>query len=164
MAILGESEVPIAQASALAVDIPADNAPKSDCYIDNLIAAFLEHNCTHGMVIIPFAMHLLGHPLADDETLLRDDILLNKKLYWDGLLIPTALQSNSPPTKTLHGQEPFRHCWTPHGPLIRSLINYWVDSITLDLLFPWHAIFLGQLWTAMYAADKRHSVKLLSPQ
>jgi hypothetical protein len=34
--------VPIAQVSELAILLPADDAPKSDCYIDDIFTAFLE--------------------------------------------------------------------------------------------------------------------------
>jgi hypothetical protein len=34
--------VPITQVSELAILLPADNAPKSDCYIDDIFTAFLE--------------------------------------------------------------------------------------------------------------------------
>ena len=93
----------IAPASALAVKLPPDDDPKSDCYIDNLITAFLERDHTHGAVIIPFVIHLLGHPLANDETLLWDgttsfpcqsslprQLQLNGNLSWDGSSIPTT--------------------------------------------------------------------------
>jgi hypothetical protein len=34
--------VPITQVSELAILLPADDAPKSDCYIDDIFTAFLE--------------------------------------------------------------------------------------------------------------------------
>ena len=68
-------EILMAQASALAVELPSDDEPKSDCYIDDLIATFLECDHTHGAVIIPFMIHLLGHPMANTETLLQDNLL-----------------------------------------------------------------------------------------
>ena len=68
-------KIPMAQASTLAVELPPDDEPKSNCYIDDLIAAFLEHDHTQGTMIIPFVIHLLGHPMADTKTLLQDDIL-----------------------------------------------------------------------------------------
>jgi hypothetical protein len=34
--------VPIAQVSELAILLPADDAPKSDCYIDDIFTTFLE--------------------------------------------------------------------------------------------------------------------------
>lgn len=68
-------DVPFTQAAELAVDIPADDAPKADCYIDDVFAAFLEKDCDRGSRIIPFVIHLLSRPLSTDESLQREDLL-----------------------------------------------------------------------------------------
>jgi hypothetical protein len=52
--------VPIAQVSELAIHLPADDAPKSDCYINDIFTAFLETDVKRGSRMVPFIMHLLG--------------------------------------------------------------------------------------------------------
>jgi hypothetical protein len=75
-----DPSIPLAQADELAVDIPAEDHPKSDCYIDDIFTAFLETDVKRGSRIVPFILHLLGHPLSPNESLPRDDILSLKKL------------------------------------------------------------------------------------
>ena len=83
-----ELEVPdvsLAPASALAVTLPPDDMPKSDCYIDNLFAAFLEYDFHWGSHIIPFVLHLVGWPIAADESLKCDDILSLSKFLAEAM-------------------------------------------------------------------------------
>jgi hypothetical protein len=75
----------LAQADELAVDIPAEDHPKSDCYIDDIFMAFLETDAKRGSRIVPFILHLLGHPLSPNESLPHDDILSLKKLLAEAM-------------------------------------------------------------------------------
>jgi hypothetical protein len=75
-----DPSIPLAQADELAIDIPAEDHPKSDCYIDDIFTAFLETDVKRGSRIVPFILHLLGCPLSPNESLPRDDILSLKKL------------------------------------------------------------------------------------
>jgi len=68
-----------APASNVMVDLPADDAPKADCYIDNIFSAFLEQDVDQRSRIIPFVLHLLSCPLQESESLARDDMLSIKK-------------------------------------------------------------------------------------
>jgi len=63
----------------LTVDLPDDDDPKADCYIDDLFSAFLEECAARGSAILPFVIHLLGRPLGVKESLPRDDLLSLKK-------------------------------------------------------------------------------------
>lgn len=69
------ADIPFAQAADLAVEIPPDDSPKADCYIDDIFSAFLEDDMTRGSRVIPFIVHLLSRPIDSDESLRRDDIL-----------------------------------------------------------------------------------------
>jgi hypothetical protein len=80
----------LAQADELAVDIPAEDHPKSDCYIDDIFTAFLETDVKRGSRIVPFILHLLGCPLSPNESLPHDDILSLKKLLAKAM--PTECQ------------------------------------------------------------------------
>ena len=53
-------DVPLAPASALAVTLPSNDVPKSDCDIDNLFAAFLECDFHWGSRIIATVCSPLG--------------------------------------------------------------------------------------------------------
>jgi hypothetical protein len=72
-------DVPLAAAAPVFVDLPADDKPKADMFIDDGFAAFLERDVDAGRAILPFVLHLLGRPVADDEPLPRDDVLSVKK-------------------------------------------------------------------------------------
>jgi hypothetical protein len=75
-----DDSVPLAQALELAVELPADDNPKADCYIDYIFNAFLETDVECGSRIIPFILHLFGRSLQEDKSLQCDDILSIKKL------------------------------------------------------------------------------------
>ncbi len=53
-------DVPIAQAQELSIDLPTDDRPKSDCYIDDIFTAFLETDLDRVSCIVPFVLFLLG--------------------------------------------------------------------------------------------------------
>jgi len=61
--------MPFSPASNVMVDLPADDAPKADCYIDDIFSAFLEQDVAHGLCIIPFILH------QESESMARDDML-----------------------------------------------------------------------------------------
>ncbi len=54
--------IPLAQADELAVDILAEDHPKSDCYIDDIFTAFLETDVKRGSRICPIYSTLAGSP------------------------------------------------------------------------------------------------------
>jgi len=72
-------DVPFAPASDVMVDLAADDAPKADCYIDDIFLAFLEQDIARGSCIIPFILHLFSCPLQESESLAWDDMLSIKK-------------------------------------------------------------------------------------
>jgi hypothetical protein len=55
-----DSVVPIAQVSKLAIHLPADDAHKFNCYIDDIFTAFVETDAKQGSRRVPFILHLLG--------------------------------------------------------------------------------------------------------
>lgn len=71
--------IPFGVTSELMIDLPLDDDPKADCYIDDIFMAFLEEDRNRGSRIIPFVLHLLGRPVQTDESLSRDDLLSIKK-------------------------------------------------------------------------------------
>lgn len=68
-------EIPFAPAAELAVQLPDDDHPKADCYIDDMFSHFLEQDAIKGSRIIPFVLHLLSRPIDAGESLMRDDVL-----------------------------------------------------------------------------------------
>jgi hypothetical protein len=78
--LFDDDAVPIAEARDVAVDLPNDDNPKADCYIDNIFNAFLETDVAWGSKIIPFIVHLFGRPLQEAESLPQDGMLSIKKL------------------------------------------------------------------------------------
>ena len=155
----------MAQASALAVELPPDDEPKSDCYIDDLIAAFLERDHTHGAAIIPFVIHLLGCPMADTETLLRDDILSLSKFIaevtpaqWKlvlGWLINTCrLMIKLPTNKHIAWTGAIRALLTSRQATYKELEMLLGCLNHAGFIIPMVRHFLGRLQTALYAADK----------
>ncbi len=90
-------DVPFGATSDLMVNLPPDDDPKVDCYIDDIFSAFLEADLHCGSRIIPFVIHLLGRPIQETESLAHDDLLSikkflaepchpSKRLYWAGSL------------------------------------------------------------------------------
>jgi hypothetical protein len=77
--------VPFAQPSALMVELPNDDQPKADCYIDDIFAAFLEQDLPKGSRIIPFVISLLNQPLDKFESVLHDDMLSIKKFLGEAM-------------------------------------------------------------------------------
>ena len=168
-------DVPLALASALAVTLPPDDVPKSNCYIDDLFAAFLEQDFYRGSHIIPFVLHLVGWPIAVDESLKCNDILSLLKFLTEampaewkmilGWIVDTCcLQIELPANK--------HTAWTA---TIHSLLT--ADRVTFkelkkllgclnhaSFVIPLAHHFLGRLRTAMFAAQKWHSVKLQNAQ
>lgn len=68
-------EVPFAPAAELAMQLPNDDRPKADCYIDDMFSHFLEQDVTAGARLIPFVLHLLSRPIKDNESLPCNDML-----------------------------------------------------------------------------------------
>jgi hypothetical protein len=67
-------------AAPFTVTLPDDDAPKSDCCIDDVFGAFLENDAHWGSQVVPFVLHLLGCPMQESESLACDDLLSSKKL------------------------------------------------------------------------------------
>jgi hypothetical protein len=68
-------KVPFAHTCEIRVQLPDDDLPKCDGYIDNAFMAFLLHHHNRGAAVLPFVIHLLGcpvHPLESDH---RADLL-----------------------------------------------------------------------------------------
>jgi hypothetical protein len=73
------TSVPFAQTKPLFVQLPCDDAPKAENFIDDQFMAFLASSSERGSSILPFVIHLLGRPLHQDESISRDDVLSLKK-------------------------------------------------------------------------------------
>ena len=168
-------DVPLAPASALAVTLPPNDMPKSDCYIDDLSAAFLEWDFHQGSRIIPFVLHLVGRPITANESLKCDDILLLSKFLTEampaeqkmilGWIVDTRhLQIKLPANK--------HTAWTAaiHSLLMADWATFKELKKLLGCLnharfvIPLACHFLGRLQMAMFAAQKWCSVKLKDAQ
>jgi hypothetical protein len=170
-----DSTVPIAQVSELAIHLPADDAPKSDCYIDDIFTAFLETDVKRGSQVVPFILHLLGRPLASNESLDQDDILSLKKLLAEatpaerqtilGWIVDTrrlliALPANK-----------FKAWSASIGKLLQkdTVTHKEMETVIGRLnhagfIIPMARHFLGRLRTAMYAASHQRSIHLMMDQ
>jgi len=156
-------DVPFAAADPLAVSLPEDDAPKADCYIDDLFAAFLEDDVSKGAAMLPLVLHLLGRPLATSESLTRDDLMsLTKfraeatpaeiKMVLGWILDTRRLQISLPPNK--------HRAWT--NSIDTTLAKVRVSHKELEeligrlnhaaFIIPMAHHFLGQLRSAQYAA------------
>jgi hypothetical protein len=167
--------IPLVQADELAVDIPAEDHPKSDCYIDDIFTAFLETDAKHGSRIVPFILHLLGRPLSPNESLPRDNILSLKKLLAEampaecqiilGWIIDTRQLIIALPRNKFVA-------WTN---AIKTLLN--MDKVThkeletligrlnhAGFIIPLAQHFLGRLRKALYAASHCQSICLTDEQ
>ena len=169
-----DSAVPIAQVSELAVHLPADDAPKSDCYIDDIFT-FLETDVKRGSRVVPFILHLLGQPLAPNESLDQDDILSLKKLLAEatpaerqtilGWIVDTrrlliALPANKFKAWSASIGELLQKDTVTHKEMetIIGRLNH------AGFIIPMARHFLGRLRTAMYAASHRRSIRLTMDQ
>ena len=72
---------PFIKAQSLAVNYPpdAEELPRFECYLDDIVCAFLEHHGAWGAAANPLALlHLIGRPhgSGDDECFPCNDLLL----------------------------------------------------------------------------------------
>jgi len=179
--LLGEAtenegdDMPFAPASDVMVDLPVDDAPKADCYIDDIFSAFLEQDIARGSRVIPFVLHLLSRPLQESESLARDDMLSIKKFLAEatpgerklvlGWLIDTRRLTIELPINK-------HRAWTA---AIRELLSKDMASYKeleelighlnhAGFIIPLARHFLGRLRAAQYAADRRRYVHLNQAQ
>jgi hypothetical protein len=54
------NSIPFAPAAERAVQLPDDDAPKADCYIDDMFSHFLDSNAAQGSRVLLFVIHLLA--------------------------------------------------------------------------------------------------------
>ena len=164
-------DVLLAPVSALAVTLPPDDAPKSDCYIDDLFAAFLEHDIDCVSRIIPFVIHLVGWPIASDESLKCDDILSVSKFLTEampaewkmilGWIVDTRhLQIELPAKKHTTWTAAIHSLLTADQATFKELEKLLGCLNHASFVIPLARHFLGQLRMAMFAAHKWCSVKL----
>jgi hypothetical protein len=67
--------VSFAPACEVIINLPKDFAPKCDGYIDDAFMAFLLCDWAQGTAILPFVIHLLGHPIHVQKVGAHDDLL-----------------------------------------------------------------------------------------
>jgi hypothetical protein len=68
--------VPIAPADGvLAIEIPDNDIPIADCYIDDIFTTLLEHDMDRGSKMVPLVIHLPSQPVEECETICRKDLL-----------------------------------------------------------------------------------------
>ena len=168
-------DVPLAPASALAVTLPPDDVPKSNCYIDDLFAAFLEHDFHRGSGIIPFVLHLVGRPIAVDESLKCDDILslskflaetmpAEQKMILGWIMDTCRLQIELPANKHTAWTATIHSLLTADQATFKELEKLLGRLNHAGFVIPLARHFLGWLWMAMFTAQKQHSVKLQNAQ
>jgi hypothetical protein len=170
--ILEPPSVPFAIAVPLSVDLPVDDEPKTEVYIDDLFNCFLLRHLVKGGRILPFVLHLLGRPTHPGDAITRDDILSISKFLAEAT--PSEL-------KTILGWE------VDTRRLLLSLpadkVQAWSESIQTMLrspslvsyealdtligrlnhcgfLIPQARHFLGRVRTAKHKASKRRHVRL----
>ena len=172
---LEADDVAFGSAGELLVDVPADDQPKADVFIDDLFMAFLETDAARGSRVIPFVVHLLSRPVSDSETIERDDLLSFEKFLAEatpaeqktilGWVIDTRRLTIALPANK-------------HAAWSRSIDDILTaDKVTykeLEVLIgrlnhaafviPMARHFLGRLRTALYAANHRRSVRLNQAQ
>ena len=66
--------------SAVFVDLPDDDLPMADCYIDDVFVAMLEQHADRGAAAVPLAMHAVGRESSSHEPLPRKDLLSITKM------------------------------------------------------------------------------------
>jgi hypothetical protein len=168
-------DVPFGVTSDLMVDLPPNDDPKADCYIDDIFSAFLEADLHRGSHIIPFVIHLLGRPIQETESLARDDLLSIKKFLAEampserkivlGWLIDTRRLTIELPVEK-------HRAWV--GTIIDLLGQDLVSHKELERLIgrlnhagftiPMARHFLSRLRTAQYVASRKRHVRLTSDQ
>ena len=168
-------DIPLALASALAVTLPPNDMPKSDCYINDLFAAFLECDFHWGSRIIPFVLHLVGQPIAVDESLKCDDILSLSKFLaeampaeWKmilGWIVDTCrLQIKLPANKHTTWTAAIHSLLTADQATFKELEKLLGHLNHAGFVIPLACHFLARLQTAMFTAQKWCSVKLQNAQ
>jgi len=75
-----DANIHLAQVADMMVELPNDDDPKADCYIDDIFAVFLEQDAACGARMVPFVIFLLGRPVQPGKSLAQDDLLSIKKL------------------------------------------------------------------------------------
>ena len=80
------SDVPFGAALPLALEPPPCPEGKTDCFIDDVINAFLDapENCARSPAAVHLAIHILNHPLATDKPLPWELFLAIEKLLAEG--------------------------------------------------------------------------------
>jgi len=170
-----DATIPLAQVADMMVELPVDDDPKADCYIDDIFAAFLERDAARGARMVPFALFLLGRPVQPGESLAREDLLSIKKFIAEatpserkivlGWVIDTRRLTIELPNN--------KHtAWTT---MIHAILDSARASFTeleeligrlnhAGFIIPLARHFLGRLRTAQYAANHRRHVKLTDDQ
>ena len=149
--------------------------PKSDCYIDDLFAAFLKCDFHWGSRIIPFVLHLVGWPIAADESLKCDDILSLSKFLTEamsaewkmilGWIVDTChLQIELPANKHTAWTTAIHSLLTADRVTFKELEKLLGHLNHASFVIPLACHFLGWLRMAMFAAQKWRSVKLKDVQ
>jgi hypothetical protein len=170
--ILEPPSIPFATAVPLSVDLPVDDEPKTEVYIDDLFNCYLLRHLVKGGRILPFVLHLLGRPTHTEDPITRDDILSITKFL---------AEATPSEVKTILGWE------VDTRRLLLSLpadkVAAWSESIQIMLrsptkvsyedldtligrlnhcgfLIPQARHFLGRIRTAKHKASKRRQAHL----
>ena len=79
---------PFNNTQLLAVNYPDadDSFPRFECYLDDILGAFMESRGALGAAAIPLTLHMIrrAHESGDDESLPRDDVLVISKFLAEG--------------------------------------------------------------------------------
>jgi hypothetical protein len=78
---------PFNDTQLLAVNYPdADDFPRFECYLNDILGAFMECGGARGAAAIPLALHMIRRPhgSGDDESLPRNDVLVMSKFLAEG--------------------------------------------------------------------------------
>lgn len=170
-----EEDVPIAQANELAVDIPDDDAPQSDCYIDDIFSAFFEEDVDRGSRAVPFAIHLLSRPVQKYESLSRADMLSLTKFLAEatpaeretilGWMLDTRrLMIELPENKYAAWTRSINAILQQERVTHKELEELLGRLNHAGFIIPLSKHFLGRLRHAQYAAAKRRNIRLNDAQ
>jgi hypothetical protein len=168
-------DTPFAPALPVFVVVPCDGYPIADNFIDDQFMAFYRCHLERGSAILPFIIHLLGRPVAPDESISRDDLLSLKKFLAEATpdevktILGWIIDSRQL-TIALPHHKFVAWCRFIEDILAAPQVSFHdLESLIGRLnhagfVIPNARHFLGRLRAAMYVAKRRRKVKLTNDQ
>ena len=132
-------DVPIAPAEELAVQLPDDDSPKADCYIDDMFSVFLGTRCHTRIPNGPICSALLGTTCSTTAKLSRETTCYpyqnswpkqhqpNDSRYWVGFSIHDDSKLNYPKNKYIAWTQMIDKILQQERVTTRKWNRYWAD-------------------------------------